>query len=346
MTAVTPGFGRKFADSATYPFSRPLRSGTQVLPSDLKEFSLDWDALKDAVAASLAPLFFTVLFVFALWSNYPSGRKMARKWGVPEPTDEQVEEVFRYRRLRLASYPVLLVVCAGAVEVSQRNQHDQDDQDGALVLVLMFLLGSVIADVVALLRAKRALPPTRLRLFDLVPRWGVVWYGLLVLATVVSGLVDLQAQPHITPELLRTVRDSNSNDEIGVPIIVPLIGTPLVMLCVAFVLWFAKARSYSADDSVDRALRTRSARVVLGLAMAMQAVLISASSWRMRFVSNYAEAADPNQVTPAESAVRTWAERTMDLVEPWTSVLGVLTFFCWISMANPVTRTPAKSGRR
>lgn len=258
-------------------------------------------------------------------------RKLAQKWGVHEPTADQVDEVLYYRRLRLACYPLLYVTIGACCGLLVPAGQDQDSHEG-ISLIATFLVGAVIAELLAL-AGNRQLQPIRLRLVDVVSRWGAGVFGTLVLLTFVLGLIDLQAQPYITPNVLRLAEQNKGHT--GVPIAVPFIGTALVLLLVAFVLWSAHAHSFSADVEVDRALRTRSARVVLGLGIGMQLSFLALSWWRMEFLDHYATGADLLGPGPAEVVIRGWAQNMNDFVQPWTFLISIVAMFSWISIANP-----------
>lgn len=138
-------------------------------------------------------------------------------------------------------------------------------------------------------------------------------------------MIDLTAQPHITPDVLRL-------DHAGVPIAVPFAGSAFVLLLVAFVVWSARARSLSADTEVDRVFRTRTARVVLGLGIAVQLVLLQLSWWRMEFLArNGAGAA----FDPAAVAIGDWAQTMNDFVQPGMLVIFAAATFSWICIVAP-----------
>jgi hypothetical protein len=298
---------------------------------------VDWEAWTDGLGGLVVPTVVVLVFAVALWSDRARARKLAKKWGVPEPTTNQVDEVLKYRRLRLVCYP-LLYVTAGACLGLFMPLEDQDGRSNeGVALIAMFLFGAVIAELLAFARSRQP-EPMRLRLVDVVSRWGVGVFGTLVLATYVLGLIDLQAQPHITPNVLLLAEQNK--DHVGVPIAVPFVGTAFVLMLVAFVVWSAQARSFSADAEVDRAVRTRSARVVLGLGIAMQLSFLALTSWRMEFLDYYATGADLFGTDPTEVAIRNWAQHTSALIQPWEFLIFIIAMFSWIYVANP--RKPSK----
>jgi hypothetical protein len=293
---------------------------------------VDWEVWKHELGDLVVPTLFVLVFAAALWSDRTRARKMAQKWGIPEPTNNQVDEVLYYRRLRLACYPLLygtIEACYGLLMPLQQDQEGRTNE--GISLIAMFLSGAVIAELLALSRTRQP-QPLRLRLVDIVSRWGIGVFGTLVLVTFVLGLIDLQAQPHITPNVLRLAEQNK--DHVGVPIAVPFIGTALVLMLVAFVLWSTQTRSFSADGEVDRALRTRSARVALGLGIGMQLSFLALTSWRMEFLDHYATGADLFGPDPAEVAIQDWAQTTNDLVQSW-KLVAIPAMFSWIYVTNP-----------
>ena len=116
----------------------------------------------------------------------------------------------------------------------------------------------------------------------------------------------------------------------------------MVLLLVALVLRGAVARSFSADAEVDRALRIRTARVALGLGIALQLSLLMLAWWRMGFVADYGTGADliptgPGTfgLDPAAVAVRDWASRIDESVEQGIFLCSLVVVFSWIYVANP-----------
>ena len=295
---------------------------------------MEWEAWKDVLGSLAVPTVFVLVFTAVLWSDHARARKMARKWGIPEPTNGQVDEVLDYRRLRLACYPILFVVigACNVLFVPLQQGQDGNRSDEGVPLIAMFLVGAVVAELLALPRTRR-LPPVRLRFVDVGSRWGAGVLGVVVLMTFVQGLVDLQAEPYITPNVLGLAEQNKSH--VGAPISVPFAGTAVVLLLVGFVVWSAQTRSFSADAELDRALRTRSARVVLGLGIAMQLSFLALSTWRMEFLGSYATGADLVGADPAETALQDWARGMDDFVELPTFLIAIFALISWIYVANP-----------
>ncbi|GAA0510662.1 hypothetical protein A8924_4798 [Saccharopolyspora erythraea NRRL 2338] len=296
---------------------------------------MDWEALTDWLSPLALPTVVVLGCAVALWSDRTRARKLARKWGVPEPSADQVDEVLHYRRLRLAGYPLIFVVaavCCRLLLPPNPEHADETGQGSYLALVAMFFFGAVIAELLAIARIRKS-QPMRLHLAEIAPRWGVGFCGALVPATFALGLIDLQAQPHITPNMLLLAEQNKQHT--GTPIAVPFVGTALVALLVMFVLWSARTRSFSADAELDRALRNRSARVVLGLGIGMQVSFLGLVWWRMDFLSRFATGADLSGAQPAEVVLENWARGMVDLVQPWLLLVVTGGMFGWLLVANP-----------
>lgn len=306
---------------------------------------MEWHGASAWLGGLLMPTAVVLGIAVALWSNRTRARKLARKWGVADPTHDQIDEVLRYRRSRLTCYPLLFVmfgILFGLLGLLNHEQNATAGDYGPLVLP-MFGCGAVLAELHALHRARRrGLRPVRLPLADVLSRWGVGLHAALVLLTFVLGLVDLQAQPHITPSVLRLARANGDDGHLGFPIAVPFAGTAVVLLLAALVLWSALTRSFSADAEVDRALRIRSARVALGLGTALQLSLLPLASWRMGFVADYGTGADliptgPGTfgLDPAAVAVRDWASQINEPVELVIFLSSIVVLLSWFHVANP-----------
>lgn len=304
---------------------------------------MEWHGASAWLGGLLMPTAVVLGIAVALWSNRAQARKLVRKWGIADPTHDQIDEVLRYRRFRLAYYPLLFVTFGILFGLFGPLGQEQDSSDHAPLLLPMFGCGAVLAELHALHRARRrGLRPVRLLLADVLSRWGVGLHAALVLLTFVLGLVDLQAQPHITPSVLRLARADGDDGHLGFPIAVPFAGTAVVLLLVALVLWSALTRSFSADAEVDRALRIRTARVALGLGIALQLSLLPLASWRMGFVADYGTGADliptgPETfgLDPAAVAVRDWASQINEPVELVIFLSSIVVLLSWIYVANP-----------
>lgn len=201
-----------------------------------------------------------LVVMLVLWPTAEAGRRVLRRWGdIAEPGADQVTVVVRYlreRRLLTMLLMLLAPLTARAVLAVLGPASD---------LVSYHLFGSLlvawlIAEVVTALRPRRG--PVRtaslVRRGWLVPRWAVVLHlGLAAIAVVLA----LLAQPWAGGWYL--------------------ILSTLVMLVVVYgTAWLAVVRPAGAHDDVDIALRTRSARVAVGVGMLLAGLLIGVAGTR------------------------------------------------------------------
>ncbi|MDA3626485.1 hypothetical protein OU415_13650 [Saccharopolyspora sp. WRP15-2] len=273
--------------------------------------------------AALAVL--AVVAVF--WTDTQRGRKLLVKWGVPEPSEPQVKTALHYRRLRWACYPFLLAATALVTDWVVG-----DDDYSGLSIPVALLLSAAIAELLALPTSRHA-PPVRHPLFSLVPKWGVAFYSITVLTTIVLGFVDLSVAQYATSMLadnIATGEDSPFAQH--VPFVVPLVATAVVLLAVAVVLRMSATRSFSADSEVDRALRVRSARVALALGAVSQVFYaLPLAYWRIPAIAG--KWGSP----PNDSAVD-WAHQVDGIATLPLVVLVYGTLACWPMLASPPNR--------
>jgi hypothetical protein len=190
--------------------------------------------------------FIGVLLLIALWPTEKTSAKVLRKWHVPDPTPAQVAESKLYLKRRRLLYPWLFV------GISYGGYRVLPGSDFVVAEILLTVLaGMLLAELIASLRPTRGprreavLAPRRV--LDLVPAWGLVVFGVCVVLVLVL--------------LVRTVS---------------VAGFVALGSCVAAVfgaVLLAVQRPTSGDESVDVAFRVRSARVALGLGVALTGVL-------------------------------------------------------------------------
>jgi len=198
--------------------------------------------------------FIGVMLLIALWPTDKTAAKVLRKWLVVDPTPEQVAESKTYLKRRRLLYPWLFL----AIGYGTSKLAPEDDRYFVPQILTTVLAGMLLAELIAAMRPSKGvrrvavLVPRRVR--DLVPVWGVVvfWVG-------VSGAV-------VVLVLSRPVR------------LPELIFLASCALAVTGAVLLAVRRPTSGDDAVDEAFRLRSARVALGLGVAMAGVLVTAST--------------------------------------------------------------------
>ncbi|RKT85511.1 hypothetical protein SAMN05421805_11889 [Saccharopolyspora antimicrobica] len=271
------------------------------------------------IALAHVPVILALAAIF--WFDRRGARKLLTKWGVPEPPETQVRTALHYRRMRWACYPLLVPATMWITHLATGT-----DQYRLTSIPVAVLLAAALAELLALPMSKH-IPTVRRPLFALVPKWGLVLCGFLLLAAVVTGILDLSAQQLATSVL--TEADTSPLERATrpeIPITVPLLATAIILLAAAVVLWCSATRSFSPDHAVDLALRTRSARVALALAAVSQAVyVLPLAWWRVPLVANN---------RPTTDAVE-WVRQLDGVVGTALLPLFLGALACWPLIAAP-----------
>ncbi|GAA2659334.1 MULTISPECIES: hypothetical protein [Actinosynnema] len=187
-----------------------------------------------------------------LWPEPKKGVAVLRRWGVAEPDERQVELALRYLRRRRLWYPVLIF----GLPLLSEALGLPDAADAGQVWLLPVLLGGLLAEVVAqrgVSGVRREASLERRGVLDLVPVWAIGLHGLLLGWLVVVRAVPLD--PALVPPGVA----------VGSACVAGLAGWAVVLLAVR--------KPPEGDWAVDAALRARSARVALGLAIAVAGVV-------------------------------------------------------------------------
>jgi hypothetical protein len=210
-----------------------------------------------------------------LWPTERSGRQLLRSWSVKEPTAEQSRQAMRYLRDRRLLYPVLFFL-AGLYDF-----RDIGWWSNWFVPIIAALL---VAEVIGMVRRRsgvRVASLARRGWRDLVPLWAMI----LFLGLAAIGLGFAAAREWVV--------------------------IPGIVVCLVLVLGLvalAVRRPADGDLQVDAALRTRSARVAVGIGIAWMTAMLALAA-------------------PV-------------LVEVVGIVLFVVAIGGWIAVANPVRALP------
>ena len=199
------------------------------------------------------------ILLLLLWPRARSGVRLLRNWGVAEPTSEQGRVARHYLLNRRLLYAVFIVL-AGPV--------------GALTTLAVgrsyfpyvgwFLAALLLAELIAMLRPVRGQVRVatleRRSIRDVLPRWMIAVH-LVTVAAAVAGVVALDVDQENQPGTA--------------PVWVQVLVVIASAVAVYAVAWFAVARPAVGDPQVDRALRLRSARVMIGLGTMFAATLLA-----------------------------------------------------------------------
>jgi hypothetical protein len=204
---------------------------------------LETSVLPAAIAAAV--------LLLVLWPTERSGRRLLQTWGIPQPQPGQIREAVRYLRQRRLLYVVLFLLfpaLAGLVD------QDSDRLPGIGIFVPL-LVAMLVAEGIATLRpvsGVRTASLDRRSWRDLVPRWAV--RTLAGVAVLTAGLA-----------LVGTVW-------------LALAYVVACLLLVCGLVGLAVRRPAVSDEAVDAALRTRTARVAVGIGFGWLATAFTAAT--------------------------------------------------------------------
>lgn len=194
---------------------------------------------------------FGLLILIPLWPGQRQGQRLLRRWGITDASGQDVADAVTYLRRRRFWYPWLFM----AVPAVAAHWFGVDPRDTVWNLLVTVLVGALVAEILAqrpVRTVRRSASLVGRRVDDLVPTWVVVVFGFAVAITAVR---------------LVTQREWS------------LLAAALVAMAVAgLVVLLAVRRPAIGRPEVDLALRTRSARVAVGLGIAVAAWLAGESA--------------------------------------------------------------------
>jgi hypothetical protein len=189
-----------------------------------------------------------LVLLIALWPLPARAARLLERWGVAEPDADETNEALRYLKRRRVLYPALYVTISVGTSLYLPGA-------GVFSTVLASLLvGGLLAEIAALPSPQaidQETSPGQRRVPDLVPVWSIWTAGVLL-----AGLLAMVAVSVVGPE--RVVPD---------PWWALLLGLGAAATGAAIVRLAAR-RPSTGQSRADDALRLRSARVGIGLAMA------------------------------------------------------------------------------
>jgi hypothetical protein len=293
------------------------------------------------MATALLYGFLGVCLVVVLWPTVAGAERFLRRWGVADPDAQQAAEAKKYMRDRRLLYPPLFLL-APVVAASAT---------GFVRLLVPLVVGLLLAEVIAALRpvrGPRIATLTRRHWRDLVPRWAVGTLVGLASLGALSCLAGLLAQPWadqvaaaIPPGgvwrsadgVTLTVSEQYQT-EIGRSVSwLALAGVLAGLVAVLGVVRLAVQRGSVADPKVDAVLRTRSARVAVGMGIAWMGTLVVVANNQLTFLRGI------DFPIPGLPPAPGWLDATAP-----GDFLGFLVLFVaaagWIWAANPSKRMP------
>jgi hypothetical protein len=248
------------------------------------------------------------LLLLVLWPTEHSGKRLLRTWGIPEPQPAQIKEAVRYlrqRRILYVAFFLLIPSLSGLI-----------GQAPGVAFFVPLLLAMLIAEVVATLRpvsGVRSASLDRRSWRDLVPRWAGRTLAAGAALTVVFAVAGIVAGPGYAWLALGYVA-------VCVPLVAGLVA-------------LAVRRPAVADEAVDAALRTRTARVAVGIGFGWLATAFSLAAGHLRTLTY----AGPGTVT--QPAWQTgWVIDALDIGE---TLVVIMALVCWMWVAMPTRRSLA-----
>ncbi|MEV7097075.1 hypothetical protein AB0M80_29905 [Amycolatopsis sp. NPDC051045] len=189
---------------------------------------MPWD---NVLGVALIMGLFGLAILIVLWPGAKHGKRLLKRWGVPDPDDAEVALAVRYLKRRRLWYPWLFLAIPPVL-----------DDTAAGTLFPTLLLGGLVAELLAQRpargpRREAVLAPRTL--LGIVPVWVLVLGGLAAAGSMVH--LGLTAQWRLLAVAVATV----------------LVSAAITLLAVR--------RPAVGDPRADLALRCRSARVAIGL---------------------------------------------------------------------------------
>lgn len=261
---------------------------------------LETSVLPAAIAAAL--------LLLVLWPTEHSGRRLLQTWGIAQPNPGQVGEAVRYLRQRRFLYVILFLVFPS---VAGLGRPDTDQLPGIGIFVPL-LAAMLVAEFLATLRpvsGVRVASLDRRSWRDLVPRWAVRTLAAIAVLTVVLAVAGIVAGPG--------------------PAWLALGYVAACLLFVSGLVALAVRRPSVADEAVDAALRTRTARVAVGIGFGWLGTALTVATGHLRSLA----------IVGPEPVLRpAWIADAADIAG---FVVAGGAIVCWLWVAVPSRRSLA-----
>ena len=200
-----------------------------------------------------------------LWPTTRSAARLLGRWGVADPADAELAAALTYLRRRRLWYPWLFLGIGFLVDGTNLLPGNQDN---AWSIPAVLLVGALLAELFAQRRNTapvRVAIPLRRGLTDIVPGWALTLHAIAALSTVVllgGALTGVGWAARWYPTWSGRV------------LWIALGAAVLSVLVVWVIVGLALRRPAVAEVRIDPLLRTRSARVAIGLGIATLCALI------------------------------------------------------------------------
>ncbi|CRK55384.1 hypothetical protein [Alloactinosynnema sp. L-07] len=282
--------------------------------------------------------------LLVLWPTVSTGQRFLCRWGVPDPDEQQAVHAVAYLRNRRLLYPPLFLLAPVLIAPASGDS-------SPLTFLAPLIAGLLVAEAIASLRpprGPRVATLVRRHWRDVVPRWAMATLLALASAAVALAVAGLIAQTWadrvsalLPADGVWRSADGSSTwsfsggyaTDIGRPTsLFALVGIAVGVAAVLGLVRLAVRRGPVGDPRVDAALRTRTARVAVGIGIAWMAAMVMGASNRLQFLRHF-------MVPPGFPQAPGWLAHTSA-----TDLTGVVVLFVaaagWIWAANPPRRLP------
>lgn len=208
---------------------------------------------------------FGLALLAILWPNRRSAVRLLGRWGVADPTDAELAQALTYLRRRRFWYPWLFLGLGFLVDTIHLLRTDQDN---VWSIPAVLLIGALLAELFAQRRSAtpvRVAIPIRRGLTDIVPGWALLLHTLAAL-----GAVAMLGGALAGTGWARRWYPHWSTATLWIALGAAVVSVLLVWVIVGLAL----RRPALAEVRIDPLLRTRSARVPVGLGTATLCALI------------------------------------------------------------------------
>jgi hypothetical protein len=294
------------------------------------------------------------VLLLVLWPTRHSGTRVLKNWGIGDPAEPQVTEAVRYlRRRRFLSVALFVVLpLAGLLW----RTADDSGTPGSLFVPL--LAAMLIAELIATLRpvgGVRVASLDRRTWRDLVPRWAIGTMLLLTALAISFGVLGLAAQPWVNRYVAALPPDGvpqppddwtvDLGDETRAILATPtgwrvLAGVAVCLAVVGALVFLAVRRPSVSDAAVDFALRTRTARVGMGIGFGWLAGLVNDGQERLAYLRAVGE--DPLPLPPRPGWLSGDFVEITEIVAFGALIVAIV---CWMWVAMPSRRSLARAPR-
>lgn len=227
----------------------------------------------DVLGLALLDGLIGLVILAILWPTRRCGVRLLGRWGVADPADAELAQALTYLRRRRFWYPWLFLGLGLLVNTTRVLPDNQDD---VWSIPAVLLIGALLAELFAQRRAAaplRVAVPVRRGVTDIVPGWALLLHTVAAVGAVAllgGALAGIGWARHWYPNW--------SAHTVWIALGAAVASVVLVWVIVGLAL----RRPAVAELRIDPLLRTRSARVPVGLGTAALCALIGGGERDLR----------------------------------------------------------------